>query len=481
MSLRWRLTLISSLVLALLFALFSVFAYVSLQRFMYGSVDTTLRRQMDANLIWWSRGQLSTIVGIPGQFGSATFVFIDPRGQPFPPERAVPITDWLLARAMGGTDAWGYTNLADGQRARVLYSPVITEDQFGQRSVQGVLMGATSLELLDNLMSQLGLLLAASSIILLLIGSVGSYLLAGRALIVVRRVTSQARDIQTSQDLTRRIPEPRSDDEIGHLVRTFNAMLARLDEMFQAQRRFVADSSHELRTPLTVIRGNLHLLRRATDPRERAELISITDGEVSRLNRMVNDLLYIAQMQAGHDLHPVLRPVELDSLLLDVFALARSMASLQDQRVLLVHEDIATTPGDRDQLQHLFLNLIDNAVKYTPQGGTISIGLWTEQEWARIDVSDTGPGIAEADLPLLFERFFRTQDARSSEREGAGLGLAIVKSIAEAHNGVIEVYSQPGQGSTFRVWLPLASAPVRALEEEKVQVQLPAGLVNREA
>lgn len=464
MSLRWRLTLISTLILAVLFGLFSLAAYFGLQRFMYGAVDATLRRQMDANLIFWSRaGQLYN-VGIPGQFGSATFVLIDQRGQPVTPERAVPITDWLLTKALNGQDAWGYTTLADGHRARVLYSPILVQDQSGQKAVLGVLLAVTSLELLDDLMSQLGFLLAVVSSVLLVTGALGSYLLAGRALSVVNRVTSKAREIQTSQDLSRRIPEPRTNDEIGHLVRTFNAMLARLDEAFKAQRRFVADSSHELRTPLTVIRGNLHLLRRAETAEERADLISITEGEVSRLNGMVNDLLYMAQMQAGHDLKPVLRPVELDSLLLDVFALARSMASLREQRVVLVHEDIATTRGDRDQLQHLLLNLVDNAVKYTPPGGTIALGLWSEEEWARIDVSDTGPGIEESDLPMLFDRFFRTQDARSSQREGAGLGLAIVKSIAEAHNGVMEVYSEPGKGSTFRVWLPLATVSPRLLE-----------------
>src|SRR5207253_9399883 len=137
------------------------------------------------------------------------------------------------------------------------------------------------------------------SAILLVVAAEGSNIVAGRALRVVNKVTQKARQIETSQDLSQRIPGPGTDDEVGSLVKTFNQMLARLDVAFEAQRRFVADSSHELRTPLTVIKGNLHLLKRTTDPAERAELISITEAETSRLNRMVNDLLYMAQMQAG--------------------------------------------------------------------------------------------------------------------------------------------------------------------------------------
>jgi signal transduction histidine kinase len=282
----------------------------------------------------------------------------------------------------------------------------------------------------------------------------------------VEKVTQKAHQIEISQDLSQRIPEPGSDDEVGHLVRTFNQMLARIEMSFESQRRFVADSSHELRTPLTVIRSNLHLLARETDPVERATLMSVTEGEVSRLNRMVNDLLYIAQMQAGHHIKPVLRHVELDSLLLEVFARARSLSSIKNQKVALLHEDVATTMGDRDQLQHLLLNLVDNAIKYTPEGGTIGLGLWIEEGVARIEVTDTGPGIAEEELPHIFDRFFRTQAARDTVRSGSGLGLSIVKTIAEAHGGSIEVSNRAGGGTTFRLRLNVTSTPIHLDEEE---------------
>jgi signal transduction histidine kinase len=198
----------------------------------------------------------------------------------------------------------------------------------------------------------------------------------------------------------------------------------------------------------------------------------VTEGEVSRLNRMVNDLLYMAQMQAGHDLKPVLRPVELDSLLLDVFARARPLALHKDQKLSLVHEDISATMGDRDQLQHLLLNLLDNAIKYTGEGGQVTLGLWNDEGWARIEVTDNGPGIAEDELPHIFDRFFRTSSARQNQRSGSGLGLAIVKSITESHGGKIEVFSRLGQGTTFRLWLRLIDAPQAPdLEDED---ELPA-------
>jgi two-component system, OmpR family, sensor kinase len=276
------------------------------------------------------------------------------------------------------------------------------------------------------------------------------------------------------------LPMVSREDEISKLVSTFNHLLERLQAAFDTQRRFIADSSHELRTPITVIKSNLHLLRQVNDPVERNELLTVTDGEVSRLNRMVNDLLYIAQMQAGHDVKPVLTPVELDSLLLDAFARVRPLALNKHQKLSLIHEDIATTMGDRDQLQHLVLNLLDNAIKYTQDGGAIGLGMWLEDGWARIEVIDNGPGISEEELPSIFERFYRTSEARRTQRSGSGLGLAIVRSIAEAHKGRVEVFSQLGEGTTFRLWLRLmetSQAPELALpsssEDTEVVPALP--------
>jgi two-component system OmpR family sensor kinase len=469
MSLRWRLTLYSTVVLGLVFAIFGTVAYFALSAILYVPIDENLKDQSQSNLIYIQRTHLmKTQVGA-GQFGSVYFTVIDAEGQLSPQKPDIPVDKSVLPEAFAGKAVWAISTLANGNRVRILSQPIyLVDPTSGQRVINGVLQAATPLDIFDTTLSRLTIFLAVASGIFLVVAAVGANIVAGRALRVVNKVTRQARQIETSRDLSQRITEPRSDDEVGNLVRTFNQMLARLDAAFEAQRRFVADSSHELRTPLTVIKGNLHLLKRATDEAERAEIIAITEAETSRLNRMVNDLLYIAQMQAGHDLKPVVRSVELDSLLLDVFSLARSMAVLNEQEVVLVHEDIATAMGDRDQLQHLLLNLVDNAVKYTAAGGTISIGLWNDGNWARIEVGDTGQGIPEEDIPMLFDRFFRSQDARRTEQRGSGLGLAIVKSIVDVHNGRIEVFSKLGVGSTFRVWLPMAGAatePARPVTE----------------
>lgn len=453
MSLRWRLTFLSTAILAVVFALFGVIAYFSVRSYFYQTITDNMESKTTSILLYWrARGWISTdLFGPSEQIGAVFYTVYNADGSVVYSDRNLTVNPDLFNQVLAGQDAQGTQLLADGTRVQVLLRPF--KRPTGE--VVGIIEAATPLEIPDRILGILQILFWVSAPILLLAGALGSWLLSGRLLRTVDKVTQKAHEIEKSQDLSQRIPEPRTKDEVGHLVSTFNQMLARLQASFDAQRRFIADSSHELRTPLTVIKSNLHLLRRSTDPRERAELVDTTEAEVSRLNGMVNDLLYMAQMQAGYDLKPVLRAVELDSLLLDVFARARSLAVLKEQKVLLVHEDIAATRGDRDQLQHLLLNLVDNAVKYTPAGGTISLGLWTNGDQARIEVADNGPGIAAAELPYIFERFFRTPEARLAERNGSGLGLAIVKAIAEAHGGRVEVSSVSGEGSIFRLWLRL--------------------------
>lgn len=475
MSFRLRLTIWSTLIMGIVFGLFGVLAYVTISDQLYSPLDKNLLRQAQAEQLYLSRfkreaPQLST-----EPLGAPTYSIFTDQGAFISGTPLVPLNEAWLQQVVSGHEALGTMSLPEGpiRRVRVYLQPLYIN------GYTYVLQAATPLDVPDQIISQVREYLIIAEVILIVVAAVGSYVLSGRTLRVVNSVTTRARQIEGSQDLTQRIPEPATDDEIGVLVKTFNQMLARLDAAFVAQRRFVADSSHELRTPLTVIKGNLHLLKRATDGTERAELISITEAEISRLNRMVNDLLYMAQVQAGHDVKPVLRTVELDSLMLDVFALARSMAATKDQKVILVHEDIATTTGDRDQLQHLLLNLVDNAVKYAPPRTSLTLGLWADDGWARIEVGDMGPGIDSGELPLLFERFFRSPEARQSEREGAGLGLAIVKSIAEAHGGRVEVYSRVGEGTTFRVWLPTGRsiAPVAPEPAKETPQRVGAGRI----
>jgi signal transduction histidine kinase len=487
LSLRWRLTLWSTFILSLVVALFGVIAYLSVNNasaLLYEPIDSDLRRISTSNTLhMFMRHTLVPENSDP--LSSVSLSVVDTQGHTVSGGQALPLNPELLQTALEGpappTGGVIYTaSLPDSTRVRVMLSPIdMLSRETGLTERNYLLVAATRLDSADRANAQLRQYLIIASVIVLLLAASGSYLVSGRALQEVNNITRQARTIETSHDLSQRIRAPGSNDEIGDLVGTFNQMLERLEMAFAAQRRFVADSSHELRTPITVIRGNLHLMRKAIDPAERTELIDITEGEISRLNRMVNDLLYMAQMQAGYDLKPVLRPVELDSLLLDVFALARAMAALKDLRIVLVHEDVATVAGDREQLQHLLLNLVDNAVKYTAESGVVTLGLWAEDGWARIEVGDTGPGVTEEDMPLLFDRFFRSHEARKTARDGAGLGLSIVKSIADSHRGRVDVYSKVGEGTTFRVWLPLSQTGAPSAPAEDDSADGATGRVRR--
>lgn len=460
MSLRWRFTLFSTLILALFIAIFGVLAVFSVRYFMINRVDASLDQQATAAIRYLILHQVTDLSTVKNSntVSPVFFVVFNKQGHILSADADLPITPAYLDRVLNGERITVTEPLAAGGNIRTLLEP-IPDPSTGFNTVQGILQASTPLTFIDDIINETTLLLAIASVVLLAVGALGAHLLTGRVFRTVGTLTRKVHQIELSQDLSQRLPETKSEDEVGNLVRTFNGLLTRLEASFDTQRRFVADSSHELRTPLTVIKSNLHLLRQTSDPTERTELLKVTDAEVSRLNRMIDDLLYMAQMQAGHDLKPVLRPVELDSLLLDVFARARPLALLKNQKLSLIHEDIASPMGDREQLQHLLLNLLDNAIKYTGEGGIITLGLWTDQGWARIEVSDNGPGVDEQDLPHIFDRFYRTGAARQNQRNGSGLGLAIVKSIAEAHGGRIEVYSLMGEGTTFRLWLRLVDSP----------------------
>jgi two-component system, OmpR family, sensor kinase len=238
------------------------------------------------------------------------------------------------------------------------------------------------------------------------------------------------------------------------LAATFNEMLGRIEELFRVQQRFVADVSHELRSPLTTIRGNLDLLKRGAtdDVAARQESLNAIDSESARMQRLVQDLLLLAQADAGVSIQKQL--IELDSLLLDVYRHAKLSAS--GVKVSLGSWDQVQVMGDADRLKQLFINLVDNAIKYTSPGGDVTVSLERDENWARVIVADTGVGIPAEDVPKIFDRFYRVDKARSREKGGTGLGLAICKWIVDVHGGKIDVTSQVGKGTTFTVQLPVS-------------------------
>ncbi len=267
-------------------------------------------------------------------------------------------------------------------------------------------------------------------------------------------IASVARQITRADDLSRRVPDNGRTDEIGDLAQAFNQTLERVERLFRAQQRLLADVSHELRTPLTAIRGNVDLMRRMGEAD--MESLGIIQEEIERMTRLVSDLLLLARADSGG--MPLQRKrLELDNLFFDVYRQANLLPKQVDLIVTTI--DQAVIWGDSDRIKQLLLNLIDNAIKYTPIGGKVLMALSQSDERAYIEISDTGIGIPPEDLPNIFDRFYRVDKARTRQQGGSGLGLSIAKSIAKAHGGDIRVASTIGEGTTFTIEFPLMAEP----------------------
>ena len=298
-----------------------------------------------------------------------------------------------------------------------------------------------------------------------LLSVIGAYLLARTALSPVRAVAASARKI-TESDLSERLPVTNPKDEIGSLAATINGLLARLEEAFarreealerqeealSRQRRFVADASHELRTPITTIEGYAEMLEEwALHDQETAQKsVSRIREESKRVREMVEGLLALARGDEGAPLN--LEPQDLSAVAAEVVRTARAVAAskLTIEYSSPAQEIIATF--DRTRIRQAISILLDNAIKYTPAGGEVKVEVRESDGWAEVAVSDTGVGISEDQLPQIFERFYRVDEART--RGGAGLGLAIARQIIEAHGGSIDAQSKVNKGSTFILQIP---------------------------
>lgn len=346
---------------------------------------------------------------------------------------------------------------------RVLTMPLF-DDNAEERSVVGYLQVARLLDSIESFNRFLvialfvGFAAATASLFLAVLLTPGSF----RPL---EDIANVARQITNADDLSRRVPDTGRTDEIGVLAQSINQTLERLERLFKTQQRLLADVSHELRTPLTAIRGNLDLMRRMGEADE--ESLSSMQEEVQRMTRLVGDLLLLARADAG-ELPLEKKKVELDAIFFEVYRQMRVVSESIEVSVTAV--DQACIMGDADRLKQLLLNLVGNAIKYTPAGGSVTMNLCKSDGWAYIHVSDTGIGIPQEDVPYIFDRFYRVDKARTRMQGGSGLGLSIAKWIATAHGGDITVTSQVGEGSTFIVTLPvLEDEPVGEMKHEEAE------------
>lgn len=453
MSLRDRLTLLNIVLLGGLFVFFGIVAYVVVTVLLYNQIDDSLQKTAE-QLVRGARvnesGEMRGIV-TPNLRLTSNFliqVWDDSKlagASPGLAEINAPF-DTVGFRAV--YPSYRDVTFDDDIHLRVLSVPLVSE---GRRV--GVIQVATNLDVVDSARRTLFSVLAFATALGIAIAALASQGAVTRFLSPLETITLAADQINRADDLSRRVPyEGSAEDEIAQLVHAINQTLERLEALFTSQQRFIADVSHELRTPLTVIKGNVDLMRRMKE--FDADSLDSIDQEAGRLTRLVTDLLLLAKAEAG-SLPLTKTPVELDTLLLEVVSEMRVLAGSR-VRVNLTEIDQLQVNGDRDRLKQVLLNLVANAVQYTPAGGNVFLSLGRAGEHAKLIVRDTGPGIPAEDLPYIFERFYRAEKSRTrSGAAGFGLGLSIAHWIVEQHGGKIEVSSQEGKGTTFAVWLPL--------------------------
>ena len=462
MTFRKRLILYFSGLLAIIVVVFGILVFTVLDSVLLQSVDRRLEETATL-VINNSRGLSSRVTtnlvivlprldvfSFPGVGVQVWYVNRDPPQLEASSNNIATLEQPLDAGALGATEPVFANVTLAGHELRVLTSPMIARGEL-LANVQLVM----SLQSLHETRQHLILVMGLGGALVVLASIAGGLWLSHRALLPINRITAAASSIARTDDLDTRLAWRGPRDDLGRLVSVFNDMMVRLQGLFSVQQRFVADVSHELRTPLTAIRGNLDLIRRYGMDEQSLTAI---EGETGRMARMVDDLLLLARADYG-GLALELKPLDLDTILLEASQEAKLLAGERELDIALRRIEPLRARGNADRIKQLLLNLLDNAIKFTPDGGRIALGLYRDGGDAVLEVADSGIGIAPADRQRIFDRFWQADPSRRSARhsgQDAGLGLSIVKWIVDAHQGRIDLVSEPGQGTTFRVRLPLA-------------------------
>jgi heavy metal sensor kinase len=470
-SVRMRLTLWYVGVLALVLVGFSAALYAMVSRSLYADLDDNLRLSLKTVAVRLVRelgegkperpaaldaiNELSTREAAAVYSAAGALVAEQPaqgdiHARP-PAADSLPAGDIHLETETGRAGGDAFSRRVAAQRIQV-----------SARNDSYVLVVSASFEPLTDELADIRELLYVIVPASLLLSGLGGWFLARRSLSSVVAMSERARRIG-AENLEQRLPVANPRDELGRLASTFNELLARLNESFSYQRRFMADASHELRTPLSVMRTatDVTLEREGRTEGEYRDALQIIDEQTRRLSRIVEDMFTLARADVGRQ---GLRPCDfyLDELVMEAARAAGVLAARKGVEVTVAQAPETPFHGDEGLLRQMLLNLLDNAVKHTPGGGSVHVGLARSNGSLTITVSDTGTGIPAEAQPHIFERFYRVDKARSraeaahAASSGAGLGLSIARWIAEAHGGRLELGRSEAAGSTFVASLPLA-------------------------
>jgi heavy metal sensor kinase len=447
-SIKFRLTVWYVLVIALLLAVFGAVAYFMLSKNLYRNLDEALRARVAElqNSITVKDHQIS----LEQKFNDLILIY-DADGallQKLGPNVRFSNIEGMVQQALFGQSSFLTAPTTEGQDVRLYAVPF----NLDSRTRIAIIVGRLTREIQDML-SIFRVVIIYSALAVALLAGLGGMFLANRTLKPFDHITDIAQGIGEG-DLSRRI-DIQSEDEMGRLATTLNGMIARLEEAFKKQRQFAADASHELRTPLAIIQAesSLALDKKRTQAEYRRSL-ELVSQEVAYMSEILGKLLLLARSDAGSEPFNF-EEVNVRDLFTELSSDVEAIAQEKGVAFNLGPMENLTVKGDRFKLRQLFLNILDNAIRYTPSGGSVTSSLVRKNGSAFVSISDTGMGIPTEYLPFIFDRFYRVDKARSRTDGGMGLGLAIASSIAKLHGGQIEVESQVGKGSTFHITLPL--------------------------
>lgn len=456
-SVRTRLTLWYATVLALSLIAFALVIYYTAATSLHERQDESLRStaQTVASAYVEELGEMQSLTKA-GEVVLAELTFpnryvqiLDNKGQPIATSKNFTGSLTIPAQIITQTREQnvGFATVND---QRVVIVPISGDPKLGFAAV------SEPVGVIEEALGQLRRDSFALVPLVLLLASVGGYFLARQSLAPIASMNDQTQRI-SAESLASRLDVTNPRDELGRLASTINDLLARLESSFNEQQRFIADASHELRTPLAVLRGETEVaLGKTRTVQEYQESLILIQEEAERLSRIVEDLFILARHPIESPTNLIKEPVSLNEVMNDCARAAQVLAVLKGVQLTLQNEsESITLNGDGELIKRMILNLLDNAVKYTPAGGEIFLTLARQNGSAEIVVRDSGIGISENDQRRVFDRFYRVDKARSRTLGGAGLGLSIVRCIVEAHGGGVNIVSTPLRGSTFTVSLPL--------------------------